>query len=139
MGTVEEIVPVQHDSQDTRQPASDRCSQRRDHHGVITNNSSQLHAGSIRDWLCLRRRPARSQIVPERRSTKTSFDDPEPQVAVSELGESSVNFIVRPWVKTSDYADVKYAPTERIKLGFDRAAGFNFPFPSRDVYTHAAG
>ena len=66
------------------------------------------------------------------------LDDPEPQVAVSELGESSVNFIVRPWVKTSDYADVKYALTERIKLGFDQR-GFNFPFPSRDVYTHAAG
>ncbi|MCA9110922.1 MAG: mechanosensitive ion channel [Planctomycetaceae bacterium] len=65
------------------------------------------------------------------------LDDPEPQVAVSELGESSVNFIVRPWVKTSDYADVKYALTERIKLGFDQR-GFNFPFPSRDVYTHTA-
>ncbi len=66
------------------------------------------------------------------------LDDPEPQVAVSELGDSSVNFIVRPWVNTVDYAAVKYDLTERIKLGFDQR-GFNFPFPSRDVYTHAEG
>ncbi len=63
------------------------------------------------------------------------LDDPEPTVAVSELGESSVNFIVRPWVQSSDYAAVKYDLIERIKLGFDQR-GFNFPFPSRDVYTH---
>ncbi len=63
---------------------------------------------------------------------------PEPQIAVSELGESSVNFIVRPWVRTLDYSFVKYDLIERIKLGFDQR-GFNFPFPSRDVYTHAAG
>ncbi|MCA9075041.1 MAG: mechanosensitive ion channel [Planctomycetaceae bacterium] len=64
------------------------------------------------------------------------LDDPEPTVAVSELGESSVNFIVRPWVKSEDYFTTKCDLTERIKLGFDQR-GFNFPFPSRDVYTHA--
>lgn len=66
------------------------------------------------------------------------LDNPEPMVAVSELGDSSVNFIVRPWVKTEDYFTTKCDLTERIKLGFDQR-GFNFPFPSRDVYTHAAG
>ncbi|MCA9065317.1 MAG: mechanosensitive ion channel [Planctomycetaceae bacterium] len=62
--------------------------------------------------------------------------DPAPVVAVSELGESSVNFFVRPWVKSSDYWPVKFEITERIKLGFDEQ-GFTIPFPSRDVFVHA--
>ncbi|MBX3437082.1 MAG: mechanosensitive ion channel, partial [Planctomycetaceae bacterium] len=45
------------------------------------------------------------------------LDEPAPQVAVNDLGESSVNFVVRPWVKASDYFAVKSALTERIKLG----------------------
>lgn len=61
--------------------------------------------------------------------------EPEPVVAVSELGSSSVNFIVRPWVRTSDYWSVLWDLTERIKLGFDEH-GFSFPFPSRDIYLH---
>jgi small conductance mechanosensitive channel len=64
--------------------------------------------------------------------------DPEPLVAVSDLGESSVNFIVRPWVKADDYFTTKCDLTETIKLGFDER-GFNIPFPSRDVYMHQAG
>lgn len=59
--------------------------------------------------------------------------DPEPVIAVSELGESSVDFIVRPWVNASDYWAVRWDLTEKIKLGFDDR-GFNIPFPSRDVY-----
>ena len=58
-------------------------------------------------------------------------------MAVDELAESSINFVVRPWVKTDDYWAVKWDLTERIKLGFDER-GFNFPFPSRDVYMHQA-
>jgi small conductance mechanosensitive channel len=65
------------------------------------------------------------------------LDDPEPVVAVDELAESSINFVVRPWVQTDDYWAVKWDLTERIKLGFDER-GFNFPFPSRDVYMHQA-
>jgi len=61
--------------------------------------------------------------------------EPEPVIAVSELGDSSVNFVVRPWVRTSDYWAVLWALTEQIKLGFDER-GFNFPFPSRDVFVH---
>ncbi|MGD9854706.1 MAG: mechanosensitive ion channel family protein [Planctomycetaceae bacterium] len=63
------------------------------------------------------------------------LDDPEPVVAVSELAESSVNFVVRPWVKSGDHFAVTCDLTERIKLGFDQR-GFHIPFPSRDVYTH---
>lgn len=63
------------------------------------------------------------------------LDEPAPIVAVDELGSSSVNFVVRPWVKSADYWDVKWELIESIKLGFDDR-GFNFPFPSRDVYMH---
>lgn len=63
------------------------------------------------------------------------LQDPAPVVAVNELGESSVNFVVRPWVKKEDYWDVRWKLTEQIKVDFDER-GFSFPFPSRDVYVH---
>lgn len=61
--------------------------------------------------------------------------DPEPVVAVNELGASSVDFVVRPWVKSVDYSAVRWELNETIKLGFDER-GFNFPYPSQDVYMH---
>ncbi len=61
--------------------------------------------------------------------------DPKPTVAVAELADSSVNFVVRPWVKTSDYWDVKFSLTEKIKLAFDEA-GISIPFPQQDVHMH---
>jgi small conductance mechanosensitive channel len=61
--------------------------------------------------------------------------DPTPTVAVSALGASSVDFVVRPWVKTEDYWATRWDLTERIKLGFDDR-GFTIPYPSRDVYVH---
>ena len=63
------------------------------------------------------------------------LQDPAPFVAVSELADSSVNFVVRPWVLSTDYWAVKCDLTERIKLGFDEN-GFTIPFPSRDVFMH---
>ena len=59
--------------------------------------------------------------------------DPAPLVAVSSLGDSSVNFNVRPWVKTADYWDVFYALNENIKLAFDDN-GISIPFPQMDVH-----
>ena len=59
--------------------------------------------------------------------------EPEPVIAVAELGESSVNLVVRPWVKTGDYWDVRLDLTERIKEEFDRV-GLHIPFPQRDVH-----
>ena len=44
------------------------------------------------------------------------LSDPEPVVAVSELADSSVNFIVRPWVKSADYWPVLLDTTEKVKL-----------------------
>lgn len=54
-------------------------------------------------------------------------------VAVSELADSSVNFVVRAWVKTPDYWDVKFGLTETVKLRFD-AEGISIPFPQQDVH-----
>lgn len=61
--------------------------------------------------------------------------DPEPKVFVTELGESSVNFSVRPWCKTADYWDVYFGITEDIKKKFDEQ-NIEIPFPQRDVHIH---
>lgn len=61
--------------------------------------------------------------------------DPAPTVAVSELADSSVNFVVRPWVKTADYWAVYFDLTEKIKLTFD-AEGISIPYPQQDVHMH---
>jgi small conductance mechanosensitive channel len=60
---------------------------------------------------------------------------PEPLIAVSELADSSVNFVVRPWVKTGDYWTVYFALTENIKLALD-ANGISIPFPQQDVHMY---
>ncbi|RMG67639.1 MAG: mechanosensitive ion channel family protein, partial [Nitrospirae bacterium] len=61
--------------------------------------------------------------------------DPEPLVAVSELADSSVNFVVRPWVKASDYWGVYFDLIEKIKLRFDEK-GFSIPYPQQDVHLY---
>ena len=61
--------------------------------------------------------------------------DPAPQVAVSELGDSSVNFVVRPWAASSDYWGLKFDFTEAVKLRFD-AEGISIPYPQMDVHVH---
>ncbi|MVF14895.1 mechanosensitive ion channel [Ketobacter sp. MCCC 1A13808] len=59
--------------------------------------------------------------------------DPETVVAVSELADSSVNFIVRPWVKSADYWTVLWDTNEKVKYAFDEA-GIGIPFPQVDVH-----
>ena len=61
--------------------------------------------------------------------------DPECLIAVSELADSSVNFTVRPWVKTADYWGVMFGMTEAIKKRFDKE-GISFPFPQQDVHLY---
>ena len=61
--------------------------------------------------------------------------DPAPTVAVLELADSSVNFVVRPWVKTSDYWAVHFDLHEQVKLRFD-AEGISIPYPQQDVHMH---
>ncbi|MDH3532164.1 MAG: mechanosensitive ion channel [Gammaproteobacteria bacterium] len=63
------------------------------------------------------------------------LDEPACQIAVSELADSSVNFVLRPWVATADYWAVKFALTEAIKKRFDEV-GISIPFPQQDVYMH---
>jgi small conductance mechanosensitive channel len=59
--------------------------------------------------------------------------DPEPMVKLHTLGESSVDFIVRPWVNTADYWEVYWDVTREVKMRFDRE-GIAIPFPQRDVH-----
>ena len=63
------------------------------------------------------------------------LSDPPVTVAVAELADSSVNFVVRPWVNTEDYWDVKFSLTEKIKLAFDEA-GISIPYPQQDVHMY---
>jgi len=65
------------------------------------------------------------------------LSDPEPTVAVSELADSSVNIVVRPWVNTGEYWPVKFDLTEQIKTAFDQN-GISIPFPQRDVHLFQA-
>jgi len=61
------------------------------------------------------------------------LDDPEPIVKLHTLGESSVDFVARPWVKTDDYWNVYWDITREVKMRFD-AEGISIPFPQRDVH-----
>lgn len=63
------------------------------------------------------------------------LDDPACTIAVSELADSSVNFVCRPWVKTADYWGVKFDLTEAIKKRFDQD-GVSIPFPQQDIHVH---
>jgi small conductance mechanosensitive channel len=63
------------------------------------------------------------------------LDDPEFVVKLHTLGESSVDFVVRPWVKADDYWDVYWDVTRAVKLRFD-AEGISIPFPQRDVHVY---
>ncbi|MGR6839855.1 mechanosensitive ion channel family protein [Aliivibrio wodanis] len=62
---------------------------------------------------------------------------PEPSIKVHTLGASSVDFIVRPWVKTDDYWDVYWDVTREVKLRFDQE-GISIPFAQQDVHVHFA-
>ncbi|MEM1142582.1 MAG: mechanosensitive ion channel domain-containing protein [Pseudomonadota bacterium] len=59
--------------------------------------------------------------------------DPAPVITVGELADSSVNFLVRPWVNASDYWAVLWETTETVKLRFD-AEGISIPFPQMAVH-----
>lgn len=66
------------------------------------------------------------------------LDDPAPVVRLHNLGESSVDFVVRPWVKTDDYWDVYWDITREVKIRFD-AEKISIPFPQRDVHLYREG
>ena len=61
--------------------------------------------------------------------------DPEPTIGVMELADNSVNFAVRPWVKSEDYWGVYFDSTETVKRRFDEE-GISIPYPQRDVHLY---
>jgi small conductance mechanosensitive channel len=63
--------------------------------------------------------------------------DPAPVVALGALADSSVNFLVRPWVKTEDYWKVFWDTTETVKLRFD-AEDITIPYPQMDMHMKQA-
>jgi len=63
------------------------------------------------------------------------LQEPAPTIAVAELADSSVNFVVRPWVQSADFWGVKFDFTEAVKLRFDKE-GISIPFPQMDVHLH---
>jgi len=63
------------------------------------------------------------------------LENPAPIIKVSQLADSSVNFVCRPWVKTENYLDVYWDITRQVKEEFDKQ-GVSIPFPQRDVHIH---
>ena len=60
---------------------------------------------------------------------------PVSDVNLHELSDSSVNFVVRPWVRTENYWEVYWDVTREVKMRFD-AEGVSIPFPQQDVHLH---
>lgn len=64
---------------------------------------------------------------------KRILKDPAAFIAVSELADSSVNFVVRAWVSSADYWGVFFDMQETVKITFDKE-GLSIPFPQRDIH-----
>lgn len=78
-------------------------------------------------------RKAKETLLRLTREDARILESPAPTIAVSELGDSSVNLVVRPWVQTDDYWNVYFDLMENIKLTFDEE-GISFPYPQQDVH-----
>ena len=76
---------------------------------------------------------AREVLLAAVKESEFVLDDPAPAVSVANLGDSSVDLAVRPWVKSAKYAPASHEVTERIKKALDHA-GISIPFPQRDVH-----
>jgi small conductance mechanosensitive channel len=63
------------------------------------------------------------------------LDDPAPVIRLHTLNESSVDFIVRPWVNKDDFWDVYWDITRAVKIRFDED-GISIPFPQRDIHLY---
>lgn len=63
------------------------------------------------------------------------LNDPAPFIGLAELAESSVNFTVRVWCKSSDYMDVFFTIQEKVKLAFDQN-GISIPYPQHDIHLY---
>ena len=76
---------------------------------------------------------ARNLLVNMLKNDKRILEDPAPFVGVAELGDSSVNLTVRPWVKIEDYWDVFFDTNQKIKETLDEN-NFSIPFPQQDIH-----
>lgn len=76
---------------------------------------------------------ARDVLMTAIKASDYVLDDPKPGISVAELGDSSVNLAVRPWVMSATYAPASHEITERIKKALD-ANGISMPYPQRDVH-----
>lgn len=78
---------------------------------------------------------ARTVIENVLNTTEGVLKTPTATVAIGELADSSVNFVVRPWSKTGDYWTVRCLVIEGIKKALDQA-GISIPYPQTDVHLH---
>ena len=83
-------------------------------------------------------RKAKSLLEDIMKADSRVLADPAPFVGVSELGDSSVNFVFRPWVQSDDYWDVFFDMHEKVKLTFDEQ-GISIPFPQMDIHLNKVG
>lgn len=78
--------------------------------------------------------PKAKQIIHDVLAADTRvLEDPAPTVAVAELGDSSVNIVVRPWCNKGDYWSLRFDLTQKMKEALE-AGGCSIPFPQRDVH-----
>jgi len=80
---------------------------------------------------------AMALIKDEVEKESRGLNDPEPDIAIESLGDSSVNILCRVWVNRSDYFPVKWALTQAVKERFD-AEGIDIPFPTTTIVSEAA-
>ena len=83
-------------------------------------------------------RKAKTVLMRILKEDERVLEDPAPRVSVNELADSSVNLIVRPWVKSEDYWPFFWETMEKIKLTLDEE-GIEIPLPQMDVHLHQAG
>ncbi|MGK0501130.1 MAG: small conductance mechanosensitive channel [Oceanicoccus sp.] len=106
--------------------------------GAITNYSTEatrridLVVGISYDADIRQAKEILNEIV---KADERVMAEPGATIAVSELADSSVNFVVRPWVNAADYWPTRFDLTEQIKLRFDEA-GIGIPYPQMDVHLH---
>lgn len=106
--------------------------------GVIRNVTSQEHrrvdmifSVSYRDDIS----HAESVLSRVLTDNPRVLEEPAPIVRLHELGEGSIKFVVRPWVKSADYWDAYWEITREVKRRFD-TEGFALPFPQHDVHVY---
>ena len=114
----------------------------------ITMPNAQIYSGTIVNYSAKETRridlvigigyeddikQARDLIKQVIEADSTVLEDPAPTIMLLELGESSVDFAVRPWVKSADYWTTRAALLEAIKTTFDKE-GISIPYPQRDLH-----